>query len=567
MLANLTVQDIVLIDRLGVEFDAGLTVLTGETGAGKSILLDAMALALGGRGDNALVRPDAERGQVIAEFEPDADHPVRALLSENGIETDGPVILRRVQSADGKTRAFVNDQPVSAGLLRAAGASLVEIHGQHDERALVDPGEHRRLLDAFGGLEPDAAEVVRFQAAWRAAEHDAAALKGSIAEAERERDFLEAAVSELEALSPETGEEQRLADQRQMLMQAEKIAGDLGEAYETIAGSPSPVPEFSSLLRRLDRKAAEAPGLLYGVVAGLGAALDNLEEVRLGLEAALRTANFDPHELEAAEERLFALRAAARKHRTDVDGLPEVAVEISARLADLETGRERLAGLEKAVRETQARYRQAARRLSAKRETTARTLEAEVNNELPALKLETATFFVVQDVDEAAAAADGFDRIAFHVRTNPGSPAGPLMKVASGGELSRFLLALKVALADRGSAPTLVFDEIDTGAGGAVAEAIGRRLARLAERVQVLAVTHAPQVAARAGAHLLIAKSAVDKGKRVATDVTPVAGMERREEIARMLAGAVISDEARAAAARLMAPADATGTAGAAKSA
>jgi DNA repair protein RecN (Recombination protein N) len=397
MLANLTVQDIVLIDRLGVEFDAGLTVLTGETGAGKSILLDAMALALGGRGDNALVRPDAERGQVIAEFEPDADHPVRALLSENGIETDGPVILRRVQSADGKTRAFVNDQPVSAGLLRAAGASLVEIHGQHDERALVDPGEHRRLLDAFGGLEPDAAEVVRFQAAWRAAEHDAAALKGSIAEAERERDFLEAAVSELEALSPETGEEQRLADQRQMLMQAEKIAGDLGEAYETIAGSPSPVPEFSSLLRRLDRKAAEAPGLLDGVVAGLGAALDNLEEVRLGLEAALRTANFDPHELEAAEERLFALRAAAPTHRTDVDGLPEVAVEISARLADLETGRERLAGLEKAVRETQARYRQAARRLSAKRETTARTLEAEVNNELPALKLETATFFVVQD--------------------------------------------------------------------------------------------------------------------------------------------------------------------------
>jgi DNA repair protein RecN (Recombination protein N) len=520
MLANLTVQDIVLIDRLGVEFDAGLTVLTGETGAGKSILLDAMALALGGRGDNALVRPGTERGQVIAEFAPEAGHPVWTLLAENGIEADGPVILRRVQSADGKTRAFVNDQPVSAGLLRTAGALLVEIHGQHDERALVDPGEHRRLLDAFGGLEPDAAEVARFHATWRAAEHDATALKGLIAEAERERDFLDAAVVELEALSPETGEEQRLADQRRMLMQAQKIAGDLNEAHETIAGSASPVPELSSLMRRLDRKAADAPGL------------------------------------DAAEERLFALRAAARKYRTDVGGLPTVAAEFVARLADLVTGRERLAALEKAVTETQGRYRDAARGLSVKRDAAGRALEAEVNGELPALKLETAAFFVVQDVDEAAGSADGFDRIAFHVRTNPGSPAGPLMKVASGGELSRFLLALKVALADRGSAPTLVFDEIDTGAGGAVAEAIGRRLARLAERVQVLSVTHAPQVAARAGAHLVISKSAVDKGKRVATGVTPVAGIERREEIARMLAGAVISDEARAAAARLMGSAD-----------
>jgi len=552
MLANLTVQDIVLIDRLGVEFDAGLTVLTGETGAGKSILLDAMALALGGRGDNALVRPGAERGQVIAEFAPDAGHPIRALLSQNGIEAGEPVILRRVQSADGKTRAFINDQPVSAGLLRAAGALLVEIHGQHDERALVDPGEHRRLLDAFGGLEADAAEVARLHAAWRAAEHDAAVLRDSIAEAERERDFLEAAVSELEALAPEAGEEQRLADQRQMLMQAQKIAGDLNEAYETIAGSASPVPELSSLLRRLDRKAADASGLLDDIVAALAGALDQLEASRLGLEAALRTANFDPHELEMAEERLFALRAAARKHRTDVDGLASVAAEFVARLADLETGRERLAGLENAVKEMHGRYRDAARSLSDKRQSAGRALEDDVNNELPALKLEAAAFFVVQHVDEAAGAADGFDRIAFHVRTNPGSPAGPLMKVASGGELARFLLALKVALADRGSAPTLVFDEIDTGAGGAVAEAIGRRLALLAERVQVLAVTHAPQVAARAVAHLVISKSPVDKGERVATGVTPVAGTERREEIARMLAGAVISDEARAAAARLM---------------
>ncbi len=542
MLANLTVQDIVLIDRLGVEFDAGLTVLTGETGAGKSILLDAMALALGGRGDNGLVRPGKGRGQVIAQFEPPADHRVRALLEENAIEADGPIILRRVQMADGKTRAFINDQPCSIALLRAAGALLVEIHGQHDERALVDPGEHRRLLDAFGGLEPDAAEVARFHARWR--------------DAERERDFLASALSELTALSPEPGEEERLANQRQSLMQAETIAGDLDEAYETIAGSASPVPELSSLLRRLDRKSTNAPGLLDGVVSALAAALDRLEETRLGLEEALQKANFEPQELESAEERLFALRAAARKYRTDVDGLPGVAAEFAARLGDLETGRERLADLQRAVKECLGRYRQGALSLSVKRQTAGRALEEEVNGELPALKLEAAAFFVIQDVDEAAGAADGFDRIAFHVRTNPGSPAGPLMKVASGGELARFLLALKVALAERGSAPTLVFDEIDAGAGGAVAEAIGRRLARLAEKVQVLAVTHAPQVAARAGAHLLISKSKVDKGKRVATNVTPVAGTERREEIARMLAGAVISDEARAAAARLMDPAE-----------
>ncbi|HSG94492.1 MAG TPA: DNA repair protein RecN, partial [Afifellaceae bacterium] len=465
---------------------------------------------------------------------------------------------------DGKTRAFINDQPVSVGLLRAVGASLVEIHGQHDERALVDSGEHRRLLDAFGGLEADAAEVARLHAAWRDAEHEAAALKSSIADAERERDFLEGALNELEALSPEPGEEQRLADQRQLLMQAEKIAGDLNEAFEIIAGSASPVPELSSLLRRLDRKAADAPTLLEAPVAALGAALDNLEAMRLGLEEALRAAHFDPRELEAAEERLFTLRAAARKHRTDVDGLAAVAAELSARLADLETGRERLAGLERAVSECEGHYREAARALSAKRAAAARLLENQVSGELPALKLENAAFFVVQDVDEAAGTADGFDRIAFHVRTNPGSPAGPLMKIASGGELARFLLALKVALADRGSAPTLVFDEIDTGAGGAVAEAIGKRLARLAERVQVLAVTHAPQVAARAGAHLVISKDTVEKGERVATGITPVAGIERREEIARMLAGAVISDEARAAAARLI---GATDTAEAAKSA
>lgn len=553
MLANLSVHDIVLIDRLGIDFDAGLTVLTGETGAGKSILLDALSLALGSRGDNALVRAGAERGQVTASFEPPAGHPVHTALAANGIETDGSVILRRTQTRDGKTRAFISDQPCSVSLLREIGAMLVEIHGQHDDRALVSGEEHRRLLDAFGRLEGDAAEVgARFRAL-RDVEGEAERLKAGLDSAEREADFLRAAIVELEALAPEQGEEANLADRRHFLMRAERIAGDLDEAYALVGGDASPAPELVGLARRLDRKSAEMPGLLEVTLNALNAALDNLEEARRGLEEAIRSCNFDPLELERTEERLFALRAAARKYSVPVDDLPSVAVEHSARLADLVLSTDRLAALGRAVEEAGTQYRAAAQTLSGHRAEAAAGLEAAVNAELPALKLEAARFIVARAVDEHAVSPDGFDTIAFHVRTNPGTAAGPLMKVASGGELSRFLLALKVALADRGSAPTLVFDEIDAGAGGAVAEAIGRRLARLAERVQVLSVTHAPQVAAHARTHLLISKSEIENGARVATNVEPVAGPERREEIARMLAGATISDEARRAAERLMA--------------
>jgi DNA repair protein RecN (Recombination protein N) len=552
MLANLIVQDIVLIDRLGIDFGAGLTVLTGETGAGKSILLDALSLALGARGDTSLVRSGAERGQVTAVFELPAGHAASELLQENGVEIDSELILRRTQTRDGKTRAFINDQPVSVALLREVGSKLVEIHGQHDDRALVSGEEHRRLLDAFGRLEADAAEVaVRFRNL-RELEEQAARLRASLEAAARDADYLRASLDELEALSPEPGEEVRLAERRQFLMRAEKVAGELNEAHEILGGDRSGLPDLVGLARRLERKSAELPGLFDGMLVSLHAALDHLEEARRGLEEAIRNAAFEPDELERTEERLFALRAAARKHQVGVDDLPGVAAEFSARLADIDLGGDKLARLERAVAEALALYKTAAGKLSERRAGAAAALEKAVNAELPALKLEAARFIVVRETDDAAVSPDGFDRIAFHVRTNPGTEAGPIMKVASGGELSRFMLALKVALADRGSAPTLVFDEIDTGAGGAVAEAIGRRLARLAERVQVLSVTHAPQVAAHAGAHLLISKAAVAKGKRVATKVEPVAGPARREEIARMLAGATISDEARAAAERLM---------------
>jgi DNA repair protein RecN (Recombination protein N) len=553
MLASLIVQDIVLIDRLETEFDGGLSVLTGETGAGKSILLDALSLSLGARGDPGLVRAGKERGQVTAIFEPGPDHPVLDLLRENAIESSDTVILRRVQSVDGKTRGLINDHPCSVALLKQVGAMLVEIHGQHDERALVRGEEHRRLLDAFGRLEPDVADVAARHRRLRSIEEEASRLRAIVEAAAREAEFLRASLEELETLAPEAGEETALADRRQYLMRAEKIAGDLNDAHELVGGSASPVPELVGLARRLERKSADLPGLLEPTVAALGAALDHLEEARRGLEEAMRRCEFDPHELERTEERLFALRAAARKHQVGVDDLPAVAAEYGARLADLDLGGERLKALEQEAAQALGAYQSAAKLLSHRRKDAAKALESAVNAELPALRLEAAMFIVHRESDDSAVSADGFDRIAFHVRTNPGTEAGPLMKVASGGELSRFLLALKVALADRGSAPTLVFDEIDAGAGGAVAEAIGRRLARLAERVQVLSVTHAPQVAAHAEAHFLITKAKVEQGARVATRVQPVTGKSRREEIARMLAGETISDEARAAAERLMA--------------
>jgi len=552
MLTRLSIRDIVLIERLDIDFARGLAALTGETGAGKSILLDAFALALGARGDVALVRHGAEQGQVTAAFDLADDHPARALIDTHGIPSEDELILRRVQLADGRTRAFINDQPVSVQVMKAVGAALVEIHGQHDERALVDAGTHRRLLDAFGGLEADAREVERLWEERRAKEAEAQAHRAEVERAKREADWLRHAVEELTRLAPEPSEETMLAEKRTAMMQVEKVAGDLRDAQDAVSGSESPVPALSAAVRRLERRVTQAPALIEPAVRAIDVALNALEEARAHLEQALRTADHDPRELERIEERLFALRAASRKYGVPVDDLSALAARHAADLALIDAGAERLAKLEAAAREADERYRAAASALSGARRKCAQKLNKAVNAELKPLKLERATFSTEIATEPEAGGPHGIDRVEFWVQTNPGTRPGPLMKVASGGELSRFLLALKVVLADRGSAPTLIFDEIDTGVGGAVADAIGVRLARLAKEAQVIAVTHAPQVAARADRHFLISKDALDKGKRVATRVAELAPERRREEIARMLAGAEITAEARAAAARLI---------------
>lgn len=555
MLVALSIRDIVLIDRLDLEFAAGMSVLTGETGAGKSILLDSLSLALGARGDADLVRHGEAQGQVTAVFDVAADHPVRMFLRENDVDDDGDIILRRIQTSDGRTRAFVNDQPVSAGLLRQAGALLVEIHGQHDDRALVDPESHRALIDVFGGLTAEAEAVAQAFATYRAADKAVTDHEKRIEAARNEADFLRAAVDELSSLKPETGEEDQLAARRTDMMAVEKIAGDLNEAFETLNGTASPIPELASLLRRLERKADQVPNLLGQPVRTLAEAMDLLEETRGGLESALRETEYDPRELEAVEERLFALRAASRKFSVPVDELSALCARMSGDLADLDAGEDKLAALVSAAGKARAEYDKKAASLSDKRRKTAKALEKAVEMELPDLKLERAKFIVEVESNPESRSRSGIDQLEFHVQTNPGTKPGPMMKVASGGELSRFLLALKVSLADKGSAPTLVFDEIDTGVGGAVAEAIGLRLARLAGSVQVLTVTHAPQVAARAAGHFLIAKEATRKD-RVATRVQLIDEDHRSEEIARMLAGSVITEEARAAARRLLTAAE-----------
>jgi DNA repair protein RecN (Recombination protein N) len=554
MLARLSIRDIVLIDRLDIDFGTGLAALTGETGAGKSILLDAFALALGARGEAALVREGAEQGQVIAAFELAKGHPARRLLADNDLiadpATEDELIVRRVQFADGRTRAFINDQPVSVQVLRALGAALVEIHGQHDDRAFVEAATHRALLDAFGGLEEAATEVRSLWEERRAREAAVASHRAEVERARREAEWLRHAVDELGRLSPQGGEETALAERRAAMMQAEKSAEDLRATLEAVSGPQSPVPPLATAVRRLERRAAQAPALVEPVVKAIDAALTALDEARTHLEQALRVADYDPNELERIEERLFALRAAGRKYNVPVDDLAALARRYEGDLALIDAGAERLATLEKEAQEGVARYRQAAETLSAARKRTAQKLDKAVNAELKPLKLERAQFST--QIESEGEGPEGLERVEFWVRTNPGTRPGPLMKIASGGELARFLLALKVVLADRGSAPTLIFDEIDTGVGGATADAIGARLAQLSSGVQVIAVTHAPQVAARADRHYLISKDALAKGKRVATRVTELEAEHRREEIARMLAGAEITAEARAAAERLM---------------
>jgi DNA repair protein RecN (Recombination protein N) len=552
MLARLSIRDIVLIDQLDLDFSRGLTILTGETGAGKSILLDALSLALGARGDGALVRAGQTQGQVTASFDLPRGHAALEALAAQDIAADDELIFRRVQFADGRTRGFINDQSVSAQTMRAIAADLVEIHGQHDERALLDSSSHRALVDAFGGLG-DLAKATRSAfTSLRSAEAELARERAALAAAEAAADFARHASDELSKLSVKPGEEEALAARRQSLMQGEKVVADIRDAHESLSGDSALLPALMSISRRLQRRLSQAPDLIEPSVKALDEAMEALEAATQSVEAALQACDFDPRELERCEERLFALRGMARKHATTVEMLPALAEKYAAELADLGESRKRVAALEARARAGAAAYAVAAAALAEARAMAARELESAVNVELPPLKLERARFGAEVVRDPNLVSADGYDRVEFVVQTNPGSRPGPLMKVASGGELARFLLALKVSLAERDTAPTLVFDEIDTGVGGAVADAIGQRLARLAARAQVLAVTHAPQVAARSQRHFRIVKDDVGGGDRVATRVIALGAIERREEIARMLAGAEITKEARAAAKSLI---------------
>jgi DNA repair protein RecN (Recombination protein N) len=552
MLTALSIRDIVLIEKLDLELGSGLTVLTGETGAGKSILLDALGLALGARGNPVLVRSGAERGIVTAAFTLPAGHAARQLVDEHGVQADGDLVIRRIQNAEGGSRALVNDQPVSVGLLRQLGNLLAEIHGQHDERALMDAAGHRRLLDAFGGLERAADGVAGAWGRLGEAKTRLEAERAKLARAVSEREFLEHAVAELANLAPRAGEEARLAETRQLMMNAEGLVEVVREAGEALDAGGGLENRLNAALRKLERRREAAAGHLDEVSGALERVLVEMTEARAVLAGAERNLMFDPRELEAAEERLFALRAVARKHNVTVDDLPDTQARFETALGEIEGGDRRIAGLEVELKKAETDYFAAAEALSAKRHDAAGRLDKAIAAELAPLKLERARFATEVASDRAAAGPNGLDRIEFKVAANPGTPLAGLAKVASGGELARFMLALKVVLASRGSAPTLIFDEIDSGVGGAVADAVGQRLARLAGGLQVLAVTHSPQVAARADGHFLISKADVSDAERAVTRVNALKSDSRREEIARMLSGASITEEARAQAERLI---------------
>lgn len=554
MLNALSIRDVVLIEALDLEFSGGLGVLTGETGAGKSILLDALGLALGARGDTALVRNGATQAAVTATFEPPAaGGPVARLFDDNGMELEPgePLIVRRIVKADGGSRGFVNDQPASAALLRELGQHLVEIHGQHDDRGLLNSRGHRALLDSFGRV--DTASLHAAYRAWRDAEGALAAAQAEIDSALRDREWLEHAVGELTALAAEPGEEETLADRRRDMQRAEKIADDLSQIDDKLEGSDGALSSLRQAARVLERIAEDHPALGEALAAVDRAVIEGAvaEEKLRDARAALA---YDPSALEDDEARLFELRAMARKHRVQPDDLAQLTDELAAKLARLESGEAGIGRLNAAVGKARKTYIALADSVRAARVAAGQRLDAAVAGELAPLKLDAARFRTeVTALDEGQWSAAGQDRVEFAISTNPGAPFAPLMKIASGGELSRFILALKVALAEEGGAATMIFDEIDRGVGGAVASAIGDRLARLARRTQLLVVTHSPQVAARGDRHLLIAKR--HDGVVTRTGVRPLDDAERREEIARMLSGAEITDEARAQARRLIDPA------------
>lgn len=550
MLTLLDIRNVVLIESLRLEPGAGLGVLTGETGAGKSILLDALGLALGGRGDAALVRAGTESARVTAGFEVPPGHPVLELLAENDVEAEpaAPLLLRRQLKADGGGRAYINDQPVSVALLREAGSLLVEVHGQNDERGLLAASGHRALLDAYGGHGPLLADMRSAHQAWRAALATEAEAIAALEKAEADREWLVHAIKDLRALAAEPGEEEALAEARANMQKGARLTGDLGAAAELLADGSE---KLAQAARRLDRMGGEH-GALDEALAALDRALVEAAEADSQLAAATEALAADPARLEEVETRLFALRAMARKHRCDADALPALLDTLEARAAALVAGADGLAALSAATAQAAAAYGEVANALGAARQAAAARLDAAVAEELAPLRLGAARFrTVVEPLPPPDWGAEGRERITFEVATNAGTDFGPLIKIASGGELSRFVLALKVALAAEGTAGTLIFDEIDRGVGGAVASAIGDRLAKLAEKAQVLVVTHSPQVAARGRQQMRISKQ--EDGGQTRTDVVMLDAAGRLEEIARMLSGADVTDEARAQAARLLA--------------
>lgn len=543
MLHALSIRNILLIEQLDLEFQQGLNVLTGETGAGKSILLDSLGMVLGWRGKADIVRSGAEKGEVTAEFSLTQDHPVHAILTEAGLPDDDTLILRRVNSADGRKRAFVNDRACSGEILRQLSDSLIEIHGQHDDKGLLEVKGHRLLLDAFARVDT---ETTSTRANWRAL----AAARKSLSEAEseleiaaRDADFLRHAVVELDQLAPETGEDAALDTRRRLMQAAERIREDIAKAAQSISdgGAEGAVTDA---IRWLEDASEKAEGQLEAPIAALGRALSELSDAQRGVEDTLTQLDFNPLELEQVEERLFAIRALARKHGVQPDNLAEKADELRAKLAQIDTGAEHIAALRAGLNNSESAYQVAAKKLSNKRRTAAAKLDKAMAKELPPLKMDAAIFTTA--VEAADAGPEGIDSVAFTVSTNPGAPTGPISKIASGGELSRFLLALKVCLTSRSSGLTMIFDEIDRGVGGATADAVGRRLSALADDGQVLVVTHSPQVAAQGAYHWKVAKT-VDNGMTT-TNVTQLTEAARIDEIARMLAGDKITPEARSAA-------------------
>ena len=554
MLNALSIRDIVLIEKLDVSLSGGMTVLTGETGAGKSILLDALGLALGARGAASLVRSGADKGVVTAAFSLPVPGGVQALLDEHGVEADNELVIRRIQTKDGPSRAFINDQPVSVNLLKQVGGLLAEIHGQHDDRALMDVAGHRQLVDAYGGLEKQCASVRSAWSGWSAAREALETHEALIAKAAADRDYLEHVAKELRDLAPEVGEEEKLAARRQMMMHAEQIADTVDEALQAFTKDGSFDARLNTALRKLEKRRDQAGGMLDELCETLDRVLAEVNEGQRLLIHTRSQLDFDPGELEKSEERLFALKAAGRKHGVQADQLPALADKFEAELQAIHDGGNRLAELRASAEKAHDGYMRDAGKLSEQRIKAARRLDAAVARELAPLKLGQASFVTNVSPDAERGGPNGLDKVVFEVATNPGAALQPLVKIASGGELSRFMLALKAVLASSGSAPTLIFDEIDTGVGGAVADAVGQRLAQLAEGLQVLAVTHSPQVAAQAGQHLLISKMQTvgDKDGRMVTRVVELPDDSRREEVARMLSAAEVTDEARAQAERLL---------------